>query len=347
MRRNANSGPSAAKAAFILRAESACPKLCLATALALTVAIGAACAVGPSVSGSFDRTLTVNGPIRLELANASGDVSITGSADGKVHVHADVRSSGMGFGSPQDRLNEVVSNPPVEQKGDVIRIGKDFSRGVHNVAISYVIEVPHDTEVSTTVASGSQTIRDVRGPVKADAASGSIHADHIDRQTQLTTISGSIDATNIGEDIRASSASGSVTVSNIKGDVRISALSGSTQITKPGGRVDADTASGSVEVQGATRDVKARAASGRVEVQGNPGSNSYWDLKTVSGTVQLGVPSNANFQLSAEAVSGQIKADVPIVIEEQDKHSLRARVGNGGGRVEVHTISGEIRVRAS
>jgi DUF4097 and DUF4098 domain-containing protein YvlB len=63
--------------------------------------------------------------------------------------------------------------------------------------------------------------------------------------------------------------------------------------------------------------------------------------------VQLGVPSNANFRFSAEAVSGQIKTDVPIVIEEQGKHSLRARMGNGGGRVEVHTISGEIRVSAS
>ena len=83
------------------------------------------CAVGPSVSGSFDRTLTVTAPIRLEVGNASGDVSITGSADGKVHVHGDVKSYGMGFGSPKDRLNEIVTNPPVEQKGDVIRIGKD------------------------------------------------------------------------------------------------------------------------------------------------------------------------------------------------------------------------------
>jgi DUF4097 and DUF4098 domain-containing protein YvlB len=63
--------------------------------------------------------------------------------------------------------------------------------------------------------------------------------------------------------------------------------------------------------------------------------------------VHLGVPTNANFRLSAEAASGQIKTDVPIVIEEQGKHSLRARMGNGGGRVEVHTISGEIRVSAS
>ncbi len=46
------------------------------------------CATGPSIRGSFDRTLTVTAPIRLELANASGDVSITGSADNQVHVHA-------------------------------------------------------------------------------------------------------------------------------------------------------------------------------------------------------------------------------------------------------------------
>ena len=63
--------------------------------------------------------------------------------------------------------------------------------------------------------------------------------------------------------------------------------------------------------------------------------------------MRLGVPTNANFRLSAEAVSGQIKTDVPIVIEEQGKHSLRARMGNGGGRVEVHTVSGEIHVSAS
>jgi len=276
----------------------------------------------------------------------SGNITITGGTDDKVHVHAEVRSSGMGFDSPQKRLDDIVNNPPVEQRGDTIRIGKDISR-VRHVSISYVIEVPHDTEVNAQVVSGSQTILNVRGPVKADSASGSIRVDHIDRQTQLTTLSGSIDARNINDDLRASSASGSVTVSKIKGDVRISALSGTTQISGPGGRVDANTASGTVEVQGATRDVKAHAASGRVDVQGNPSESSYWDLKTVSGVVQLGVPPSANFHLTAEAVSGQIKTDVPIVIEEQGKHSLRARMGNGGGRVEVHTVSGEIRVRAS
>src|SRR5215469_9876871 len=75
----------------------------------LAVVLSAGCAIGPTVTGNFDRTISVTTPIRLERANASGDVTITGTGDGKVHVHGEVRSSGLGFGSPQDRLNEIVS----------------------------------------------------------------------------------------------------------------------------------------------------------------------------------------------------------------------------------------------
>jgi DUF4097 and DUF4098 domain-containing protein YvlB len=58
------------------------------------------------------------------------------------------------------------------------------------------------------------------------------------------------------------------------------------------------------------------------------------------------VPTSANFRFSAEAISGNVKTDIPIVIEEQGKHTLHAHVGNGGGRVEVHTVSGDIDVAA-
>jgi DUF4097 and DUF4098 domain-containing protein YvlB len=317
--------------------------LCLPLVLLSAVALLVGCQNGPTVSGAFDRKYDVTGPIRLELANASGDVDITGSADGKVHVHGDVRASGFGSESSQQRLDETVSNPPVEQRGDTIRIGKEMSR-LHNVSIVYTIQVPHDTEVSATVASGAQTIRGVRGPVKVQAASGSIRVEKIERDVQLSTASGSISATDIGSEVRVKSATGSVTVTNTRGDVIVDALSGTIHISRPGGRIEAGTASGEVEIEGAASDVKAHAASGRVSVQGNPGTDSYWELKTMSGGVQLGVPSSANLHLSAEAVSGEIRTDVPIVVEEQGKHSLRAHMGSGGGRVDVHTVSGEIRV---
>jgi DUF4097 and DUF4098 domain-containing protein YvlB len=308
-----------------------------------SILVLAGCNNGPAVTGTFDRNYTVSGPIRLELTNAAGDVDISGSGDGKVHVHANVRASGIGFDNPRKRLDDTLANPPVEQKGDTIRIGKEMSR-MHNLSISYTILVPRDTEVSTSVASGAETIRDLRGPVKVQAASGSIRVEKIERDAQLTTASGSVSASDIGGDVRVSTGSGSVAVSNTRGSVRVSALAGVARVSAPGGRVEADTGSGQVEILGAANDVKAHAASGRVFVQGNPGPNSYWELKTISGTVQFSVPSSASFQLSAEAVTGEIRADVPIVVEEQGKHSLRAHMGSGGGRVEVHTVSGEIRI---
>jgi DUF4097 and DUF4098 domain-containing protein YvlB len=108
--------------------------------------------------------------------------------------------------------------------------------------------------------------------------------------------------------------------------------------------VEATTTSGSVDIVGAGNDVTASSVSGRVSVQGNPSGNSYWSLKTTSGSVDVGVPPSANFHLAAEAVSGDIRTGIPVVIEDQDKHSLRARVGTPGGRVEIHTVSGGIRV---
>ena len=312
----------------------------------IAISAVAGCYSGPAATASFDRSFNVAGPIRLELSNASGDVNITGSSDGKVHVHGEVRASGFGFDNPQKRLDDTISNPPVEQRGDTIHIGADFSH-LRNVSIAYTIQVPHETEVDASVASGAQNIRDLRGPVKVHAASGTIRVEKIDRDADISTASGSVTANDVGGDAQVSSASGNVTVSDVKGDVRVKAISGVIRVSHPGGRVEGNTASGEVEIQDAANDVTAHAASGRVYVEGNPGAQGYWNLKTASGGVQISVPSSANFHLSAEAVSGEIRTDIPIVIEEQGKHSLRARVGNGGGRIEVHTASGEIRVTGS
>lgn len=312
------------------------------------LAVLGGCNAGAAVSGNFDRSFNVTGPIRLELTNASGDVNITGSSDAKVHVHGEVHASGFGFDNPQKRLDDTMSNPPVEQQGDTIRVGEDFSH-LRNVSIAYTIQVPHDTEVDANVASGAENIRDLRGPVKVHAASGTIRVEKIERDADLTTASGSVTANDIGSDVDVSSASGNVAVSNVKGDVHVKAFSGVIRVSHPGGRVEGNTTSGEVDIQDAAKDVTAHAISGRVYVEGNPGAQGYWNLKTASGGVQISVPPSANFHLSAEAASGEIRTDIPIVIEEQGKHSLRARVGNGNGgaRIEVHTASGEIRVTGS
>src|SRR5256885_5462655 len=47
----------------------------------------------PPRSTLFPYTTLFRSPIRLEISNTSGDVSVTGSADGKVHVRSEEHTS--------------------------------------------------------------------------------------------------------------------------------------------------------------------------------------------------------------------------------------------------------------
>ena len=298
-----------------------------------------------ATDNTFERTFSVSGPIRVELSNGSGNVDIRGTTDGKVHVHGRVTKGWTLWGSSEKNIQEAVSSPPVEQRGDTILIGKETS-WLKNVSIDYQIEVPRDTEIDAGVASGGVTIDQVRGPVKCSSASGYVHVYRVERETQLSAASGSIEVSGIGGILRVSTASGSVDISNVKGDIQATAVSGSIHIVNPGGRVEASNVSGSINVAGANNDVRAHVISGPIEVAGNPSGNRYWDLKTVSGSVDIRVPPNSSFLLSANATSGDIRTNLPVMIEEQGKHSLRAHVGNSAGRVEVHTVSGGINVQS-
>jgi hypothetical protein len=122
-----------------------------------TLLIG--CGTGATSNGSFDRTYTVSGPIRLDLSNASGSVRISGTSANKVHIHGEIRAHGFLFNDPEKQARELSANPPIEQKPDIIRVGKELST-LNGVSIDYTIELPRNSEVSASVASGSQTISD-------------------------------------------------------------------------------------------------------------------------------------------------------------------------------------------
>jgi DUF4097 and DUF4098 domain-containing protein YvlB len=302
--------------------------------------------VRAAATDTFERTFNVTGPVRLELSNGSGNVDIRGSADGKVHVVGKVTAGWSVFGSSEKGVQEVVANPPVEQRDNVVRIGKNnFS--LKNISIEYKVEVPRDTEIDASVASGGMTVDNVRGPVKASSASGYLHVYRVERDTQVSAASGAIEVSGIGGILRVNSASGDIVLTDVKGDLKASAASGAIKVNNPGDRVDASSASGSIEIRGAKSDLKVHAISGSVNVAGDPSASRYWELKSVSGSVDIHVPPSASFLLTAETTSGDIRTNIPVVLEEQGKHSLRAHVGSSSGRIEVHTVSGGVDVQGS
>ncbi len=133
------------------------------TASLATMVLAAGIAFAPlqtsAADNTFERTFKVSGPVtRIELSNSSGNVEIRGSTDGQVHIWGKVTPGGWTvFGNTEKNAQEVLANPPLEQSGDTIRIGKNTS-WLKNVSIEYKIEVPKSTEIDAGVASGGITV---------------------------------------------------------------------------------------------------------------------------------------------------------------------------------------------
>jgi len=215
--------------------------------------------------GSFERTLTVNGPVDLSVRSGSGGIQIrTGSVD-RVQVIGKVSAGSSRDGlDPADRVRKVEAAPPITQEGNVIRIGDtNDDPAYRNVSISYELVVPANTRLDAQTGSGSQTIGSVNGAVRAQTGSGSIRIERTGGSLFAQTGSGNIHADAVGGDVRAQTGSGSVEVKQTtRGDVSVQTGSGSVRLSLPEDAaytLDAQTGSGSIStahqltVQGRTR----------------------------------------------------------------------------------------------
>jgi hypothetical protein len=283
-------------------------------------------AVGFAADQTFDRTLTVNGPVTLRVSTPSGSIRVSPGSDNQVHVVGHVKNSHNGWfgGSSDDAVSKVVQEPPISQAGNIIRIGDMGNDWMRHVSIDYEVTAPPNTTLTAESGSGDLKISNMTGTVKGHTGSGSIEADKVGAGSRLDTGSGSITASNV---------MGSATLSTGSGEIH--AQLGAA------GDVSAETGSGSIRLENVQGGLKAETGSGSMDVSGQP--TSPWKLETGSGDISLKV-GNAHFNLDAETGSGSVKSDSPITTRLSDKHHVSGTVNGGGPTVKVETGSGDIHI---
>ena len=210
-------------------------------------------AAARAAEGHFARTLQVSGPVDLEVQTGAGTVDVRTGDNSIVRITGTIRSSNGWFDSsaPESKVHYLESNPPIEQHGNLIKIGHlDNHEMEHNVSISYEIVVPAETRLRSNTGSGEQSINGLRGPVEASSGSGHLRL------------------TNIGDAVRVSTGSGRISVDGAKGDVHASTGSGEIQATGVAGGLHASTGSGSVTLrQTAPGDVEVNTGSGTLRTR--------------------------------------------------------------------------------
>lgn len=328
-------------------------KICRAAPIALFLL---AVPLFAAQEGGFDRTLKVTGPVDLEVRTGSGGIIINRGSAGQVVIHATIRASNNGWfsGDVSGRIREIENNPPVEQNGNIIRIGHftDSDRQ-RNISISYDVQVPADVRVHSRTGSGHIRINSVNGPVEASTGSGGIEVDSVPSDVRLETGSGSIRLNNVAGTVRGHTGSGSIEGDGIGGGSSVNtaakfqgkALPLASEGSSSSGKsyLDFETGSGSIRLQTVTGELKARTGSGNIEAEGQ--QTGDWELHTGSGGIRVRLPQNAKFDLMARTSSGSVSTDFPITIQGTvNRRELSGSVNGGGPKLDLHTGSGSIHI---
>ncbi len=320
-----------------------------ALALVLTCAVAPAAVEAQRVEGSFQRTLTVSAPIAIEVVSGSGRIDVRPGSDGRIEVSARIQASDnwrRSALSAEERVRRIEGNPPIEQSGNVVRIGHIADDELRNgVSISYTLTVPPSSSLTSKTGSGSQEVAGVSGRVEANAGSGSLVFKDLGGDLRASTGSGSIVADAVRGAFHATTGSGSIRASGVGGRITAKTGSGSIDVAQIGtGGLDVGSGSGSVRARGVRGDLKASTASGSLHVQGE--LSAEWRLSSSSGDVTVSLPSGQGFEMDVSTSSGRIRTDFPVTVTGTvDRRSLRGATQGGGPLLHVRTSSGGISIQ--
>ena len=146
-------------------------------------------------SMSFDRALSVSGEAQLLVSTGSGNIHLTRGSGNQIHIHGKIHVSHDGS---EEQARQIAANPPIEQSGNVIRVGQQHEQHWHGISIDYQIEAPAGTLLAATSGSGDIVDEGVGKNAKLETGSGDIRANGLQGPFEVKTGSGNITAEQTG-----------------------------------------------------------------------------------------------------------------------------------------------------
>ena len=319
--------------------------LTLTTLLALLLLACGTLAADETAQGSFERNLTVTAPVDLEITSGSGNIHVQTGAAGQVNVRARITARRMSASEAAEVVRRIEANPPVEQTGSTVRIGRIDDEELRNkVSIEYEVSTPKETRLQARSGSGDVAVADLQGPVRAQAGSGNVSVTNVDDSVEAQAGSGDVTLEGARGGVRASTGSGNISAANLKGDLRASAGSGDIAVRQSDVTgAEMKTGSGDITVHEVHGALRVSTGSGSISADGTP--SAAWDVSAASGDVRLKVPATAAFNFEAHTASGSIAINHPLTAQTiSSRKRLEGSVRGGGPLVSVKTASGNVRV---
>ncbi|MEO6119598.1 MAG: DUF4097 family beta strand repeat-containing protein [Terriglobales bacterium] len=326
------------------------PVLVAICALTLLTTLSAAAV---NAKGGFTKTLTVTGPAELDVSTGSGNITVTSTSGNTVIIRATITAYdrfGGWFGggdlSAAEKVKRIENDPPVEQSGNIITVGKITDRELrNNVSITYDISLPANAKVRAQTGSGDTFVTGVNGYVKMSTGSGNVTAKQLGNEARVSTGSGDVRLDGVKGRVHASTGSGNIQAYAIAGGFVGETGSGDItyEQTAPGSAT-ARTGSGNIRLRNVSGGVEAHTGSGNIDADGDV--KAEWQATSGSGDINLRLPRNAAFDLDAHSNSGSITVAHPVATQGAvKKNRVVGKVGAGGTLVSLESGSGSIRIQ--
>lgn len=130
-------------------------------------------------------------------------------------------------------------------------------------------------------------------------------------------------------DLNLETVNGKVTVDGVHGDLTLGSTNGGITVEDSGGRVDARTTNGGIDVE--------------LQQVDEGGDMSF---RSTNGGITLALPADARASVEARTTNGGIHTDFPITVQGSfSKKRLEGEINGGGGRIELRTTNGGIKIR--
>jgi len=242
---------------------------------------------------------------RIIVSIVAGEVTVTTGE----RAHVDVRreSGDEVHVRHGEGLLHVAQPDPTSSGFD--RILSLFGSG-RRQRCTVAITAPPTAKIDISTVSATIVASGFDGGSKIKTVSGDVTLSQLSGKVDVKTVSGDVDAKDVGEELKLKSVSGDLTV-----------------------------------VDGSCRRVDSKSVSGDVILDLDLDPTGSYDVTTVSGNVALRAKGELNLTVDAKSISGSFMSDFGgDWHREPGRRSLHHTIGNGGARLWVKTVSGDLRL---
>ncbi len=208
------------------------------------------------------------------------------------------------------------------------------------------IQLPSGHVASVYLAVGKVAVTNVDGQLAIDAHSAPVTASGTRGVLSVDVGAGPVSVTGARGDLSVDTGSGPVEVSRFEG-TELSVDTGSGDVTASeikGDAISIDTGSGDIRLSaGSASQVTLETGSGSVtaDLRAAPTALS---VETGSGNIAITAPATLGAEVDIETSSGEVESDFPLQVTRHSREHLVGRIGNGQGKIEIETGSGDVRL---